>query len=220
MTDITFDIETVPNTSMLDRLPKAAAKTGNLKDPAKIAEKEAAARQEQIEKMALSPLYGRVCAWVAAEDSNTVFSDCIQAENDAEETRVLEAAFKVLAGNRIVTYNGTSFDLPFIYRRAILLGIDTREFGMPPLSELTARFQRRAEAKHIDIMTTWCGYGNFEKLDNIASALLEDHKNVIDFHDFPEMIKTPEGRKTLLDYCTQDVLLTQRIFNRISGILI
>lgn len=218
--EITFDIETIPNTSMLDRLPKAAAKTGNLKDPAKIAEKEAAARAEQIEKMALSPLYGRVCAWVGAEDANAVHAECLQAETDEEETRVLEAAFKTLGGNRIVTYNGTSFDLPFIYRRAILLGIDTREFGMPPLADLTARYQRRAETKHIDIMTVWCGFGQFEKLDNIASALLEDHKIEIDFHKFPEMIKTPEGRKTLLDYCTQDVLLTQRIYNRISGILI
>ena len=55
MTEITFDIETIPNTSMLDRMPKPEVKAGNVKDPAKIAEKTAAARAEQIEKMALSP---------------------------------------------------------------------------------------------------------------------------------------------------------------------
>ena len=108
MKEITFDIETIPNTSMLDRLPKPKAATGNLKDPAKIAEKEAAARAEQIEKMALSPLYGRICCWVGADDTDKVYSD----------------------------------------------------------------------------------------------------------------ILTAEGRKTLAEYCVQDVLLTQRIFNRISGILI
>ena len=218
MTEITFDIETIPNTSMLDRLPKPEVKAGNVKDPAKIAEKTAAARAEQIEKMALSPLWGRVCAWVAAEDSETVFMDCLKVETDADEARIIENAFERLAEGRIITYNGTAFDLPFLYRRATILGVDPRMFNLPPLSELTARYQ--TNRRHIDIMVVWCGYGNYEKLDNIAAAMLEDHKIGIDFHDFPKMIQTEEGRKTLLDYCTQDVLLTQRVYNRIAGILI
>ena len=218
MKEITWDIETIPNTSMLDRLPKPKVATGNLKDPAKIAEKEAAARAEQIEKMALSPLYGRICCWVGADNEDKTYYDILTAENDEEETRVIENAFNLLAGSRIVTYNGAAFDLPFLYRRAVLLGIDPRRFGMPPLSVLTARY---GDVRlHVDVMLSWCGYGQFEKLDNIAAALLEDHKIEIDFHDFPKMIKSKEGRKTLMDYCEQDVLLTQRIFNRISGILI
>ena len=218
MTEVTFDIETIPNTSMIARLPKPDVKAGNLKDPAKIAEKEAAARAEQIEKMALSPLWGRVCAWVGAEDAETVHAECLTAETDAEEARIVEEAFRTLSKGRIVTYNGKTFDLPFIYRRAVLLGIDPREFGMPTLADLTSKYS--SENRHIDIMVVWCGFGQFEKLDNIAAAMLEDHKITIDFHDFPKMIETQKGRKTLLDYCKQDVLLTQRIYNRIAGILI
>ena len=218
MTEVTFDIETIPNRSMLDRLPKPDVKTGNLKDAAKIAEKEAAARAEQIEKMALSPLWGRVCAWVGAEDAETVHAECLTAETDDEEARIVEEAFRTLSKGRIVTYNGKAFDLPFIYRRAVLLGIDPREFGMPTLADLTSKYS--SENRHIDIMVVWCGFGQFEKLDNIAAAMLEDHKITIDFHDFPKMIETQKGRKTLLDYCKQDVLLTQRIYNRIAGILI
>ena len=218
MTEVTFDIETIPNTSMIARLPKPDVKAGNLKDPAKIAEKEAAARAEQIEKMALSPLWGRVCAWVGAEDAETVHAECLTAETDAEEARIVEDAFRTLSKGRIVTYNGKTFDLPFIYRRAVLLGIDPREFGMPTLADLTSKYS--SENRHIDIMVVWCGFGQFEKLDNIAAAMLEDHKITIDFHDFPKMIETQKGRKTLLDYCKQDVLLTQRIYNRIAGILI
>ena len=218
MTEVTFDIETIPNTSMIARLPKPDVKAGNLKDPAKIAEKEAAARAEQIEKMALSPLWGRVCAWVGAEDAETVHAECLTAETDAEEARIVEEAFRTLSKGRIVTYNGKAFDLPFIYRRAVLLGIDPREFGMPTLADLTSKYS--SENRHIDIMVGWCGFGQFEKLDNIAAAMLEDHKITIDFHDFPKMIETQKGRKTLLDYCKQDVLLTQRIYNRIAGILI
>ena len=215
--DIVFDIETIPNRNMVSRLPAIEIKAGNLKDPAKIAEKEKAAKQEQIEKMALSPLYGRICAWVGAEDENAVWMDCIEAETDAEETRIIESAFELISETRVITYNGTSFDLPFLYRRAVILGIDVREFNMPPLAEMIARYGNK---HHIDIMTAWSGYGNFEKLDNLAAVLLDSRKIEIDFRDFPELIKTKEGRDKLLEYCRQDVLLTQKLWNRISGILI
>ena len=217
--DIAFDIETIPNSGMIDRLPPIEVKAGNLKDPAKIAEKEAAAKVEQVDKMALSPLYGRVCAWVAGQsEDNASRSRCICADSDAEETRVIEAAFDELhEAARIVTYNGNGFDLPFLYRRAVLLGIDPRQWGLPTLAEMTARYNNK---RHVDVMQVWCGFGNYEKLDNIAGAMLEDSKIEIDFHDFPELIKSAEGREKLLAYCAQDVFLTMRIWNRIAGILI
>lgn len=217
--DIAFDIETIPNAGMIDRLPAIEVKAGNLKDPAKIAEKEAAAKAEQIDKMALSPLYGRVCAWVSQSDKicNSLCCDCITADSDAEETRVIENAFKALSGSRVITYNGNGFDLPFLYRRAVLLGIDPRRWSMPTLAEMTARYNNK---RHVDLMQVWCGFGQFEKLDNIAGAILDDHKIEIDFRDFPEMIKTIEGRDKLLAYCHQDVSLTKKLWNRISGILI
>lgn len=37
--DLVIDIETIPNSGMIDRLPEVEVKTGNLKDPEKIAEK-------------------------------------------------------------------------------------------------------------------------------------------------------------------------------------
>jgi len=214
--DIAFDIETIPNSGMIDRLPPVEVKAGNLKDPAKIAEKEAAAKAEQIDKMALSPLYGRVCAWVAVSEKTDV-SACITADTDAEETRVIEAAFDAISGGRVVTYNGSGFDLPFLYRRAVLLGIDPRAWGMPTLAEMASRY---CSKHHVDLMQAWCGFGNFEKLDNLAGAMLGDHKIGIDFRDFPALIQTIGGRKKLVDYCRQDVLLTMRIWNRIAGILI
>lgn len=215
--DIAFDIETIPNRSMIERMPEPEIKTGNLKDPAKIAEKIAEAKAEQIGRMALSPLYGRVCAWVGAEDENAMSFDCIREESDAEEARVIELVFTIIAGKRVVTYNGNGFDLPFVYRRAVMLGIDIRQYGVPTLAEMTARYNNK---HHIDLMQVWCGFGNFEKLDNIAKALLEDQKIEIDFRDFPELIQTPEGRERLIAYCQQDVMLTMKLWNRIAGILV
>ena len=215
--DIAFDIETVPNSVMIERMPEPEIKTGNLKDPAKIAEKVAEAKAEQVGRMALSPLYGRVCAFVAMEDENAVSRECLEAETDAEEVRVIEAVFRAFPGKRVVTYNGNGFDLPFVYRRAVMLGIDIRQYGVPTLAEMTARYNNK---HHVDLMQVWCGFGNFEKLDNIAKALLEDQKIEIDFRDFPELIKTPEGRERLIAYCQQDVMLTMKLWNRIAGILI
>ena len=44
MMDIAFDIETIRNGSMIDKLPELEIKLGNLKDPYKIEEKKADAR--------------------------------------------------------------------------------------------------------------------------------------------------------------------------------
>lgn len=215
--DIAFDIETVPNMEMIDRLPPPEVKTGNLKDPAKIAAKEEAAKAEQIEKMALNPLYGRICSFVTIDENENTVAYCIPATTDREETNLIEYAFSTLNSGRIITYNGTEFDLPFLYRRAVILGIDPREFSMPPLSELTGKYNNE---RHVDLMTVWCGWKGYEKLDNLAKVITNDCKIEIDFRYFPEMIKTAEGRAMLLQYCMQDVKLTMKLWSRFHGILV
>lgn len=219
MLEIAVDIETIANDDMVDHLPEPVVLTGNLKDPAKIEEKIRAAKQEQIARMALSPLYGRVCAFVAIvnDDSSAVERGCIAANSDKEEITLLRHIFSSIVGRKIVTYNGANFDLPFIYRRAIMLGMDTREYGLSPLSEYLKRYDNKL---HVDVMTAWSNFGNFEKLDNLSRAFGFSGKIEIDFSDFPKLIRTKNGRKKILDYCQQDVALTLSIYNRIAGILI
>lgn len=216
MSYLAFDIETIPNTAMIARLPEPEVKAGNLKDPAKIAEKIEEAKKAQIEKMALSPLYGRICCW-CIHDGDVSTGTCIKEETDEAETQIIEGAFQILSGQTVITYNGTSFDLPFLYRRAVILGIDPREFNMPTLAEMLKRYDND---KHIDLMQVWCGFGQFEKLDTLSALILDDHKVEIDFHDFPDLIKTSEGRDKLIAYCEHDVELTYRLYTRIAGILI
>ena len=66
-----FDIETMPDSSKTGSLPEPEVKLGNLKDPAKIAEKVAEARAEQVAKMALNPLYGRICGAVFVAENTS-----------------------------------------------------------------------------------------------------------------------------------------------------
>jgi DNA polymerase elongation subunit (family B) len=212
---LTFDIETMRNGSMVDRLPEPKVKTGNLKDPVKIAEKIREAKADQIDKMALNPLYGRVCAAVFIGLDDNAIRLVLKEDSDTAETELVEDILRWFT-SPLVTYNGTGFDLPFVYRRAVVLGIDIQMLGLPPLTEMTARYNNK---KHIDLMTAWCGYGQYEKLDNISKALFGDQKIEIDFREFPELIKTEAGREKLLNYCEKDVRLTQRFLMRCIGVL-
>ena len=54
--DIAFDIETIRNEEMIQHLPMPDVKTGNLKDLNKINAKVQEAKEQQIERMALSPI--------------------------------------------------------------------------------------------------------------------------------------------------------------------
>lgn len=212
-----FDIETMRNGSMVDKLPEPELKLGNVKDPEKIAIKKIEAKAKQIEKMALNPLHGRVCAAVFFND-NGALRNVITADTNEAETLLIEWIMETLAGVKLTTYNGISFDMPFVYKRAMLLGIDINCFGAPKLKAWTKKYDNE---RHIDLMPIWTGSPNlFEKLDNIARAIFGEGKIEIDFKTFPELIKTEAGRIQLLDYCEQDTALTWRIYLRFLGTLI
>ena len=137
-----FDIETMPDRAKINSLPEPEVKLGNLKDETKIAEKKAEARAEQIAKMALNPLYGRICAAVfVASDGNGELESLRFAagDDDAEEAVLISGCFDVLRLDcaRIVTWNGIGFDLPFLFKRAALLGVPLD--GVPVLAHWTRR---------------------------------------------------------------------------------
>ena len=59
MNIIAIDIETYPNPEMISRLPEVEADS-RLKDEAKIKADIEKKKEEQIKKMALNPLYGKI----------------------------------------------------------------------------------------------------------------------------------------------------------------
>jgi len=216
-----FDVETMPNSSKIDSLPEPEIKFGNLKDPIKIEEKKAEARAEQIEKMALNPLYGRICAAVFVAPGRDGELESVRfaaGDDDEEEALLISKCFRVLSADsaRIVTWNGIGFDFPFLFKRALILGVQLN--GVPVLSYWCKRYSTGA---HIDLMQVWGNWNSqqYAKLDDVAVVVAEDHKIEIDYRLFPELIKLPEGREKILDYCEQDVRLTYRIFQKLNGFL-
>ena len=212
-----FDIETMPSSAKISELPDPEVRLGNLKDPAKIAEKQAEARAEQVAKMALNPLYGRIiCAVFCAESAPLRLT---AGDDDEEERELIAGCFKVLrqGTTRLTTWNGIGFDLPFLFKRALLLRIPIPK----TVGSLDRWCKRYATTPHADLMQIWSGWDSrsYAKLDDVAGAVFGEHKIGIGFEEFPELVKSEEGRNRIADYCEQDTRLTLKLYHRFHGIL-
>lgn len=124
---LALDIETDPIPEMMLDLPAPEVATGNIKDPAKIAEKLAEAKRRQIARMALDPHFGRVLAWAVVGEANIHTETMIRLpgqEPDAAERALLLRVWELLSkAEQLYTFNGAGFDLPFLMRRSLLLGV-------------------------------------------------------------------------------------------------
>jgi len=220
---LALDIETTTNPEAVARLPEPTAKR-NLKDPAKIAADIADKRAAQTENAALDALTGRICcvgmfgdAGDGQETGTIVMPDAL---TDEAERGAICTIMQVLGGDntRIVTWNGIGFDLPFIYKRAIILGVNPGEFGAPPLSAWTKRYNTD---RHYDLMQVWGGWNSqgFEKLDLVASMVLGERKAEIDVTTFAALMETAEGRNNIAEYCLKDTQLTWNLYKRMDGCL-
>ncbi len=135
---IIFDVETGPLaegelSALLPPFDPAEVKTGNLKDPAKIAEKLAEAevnhRRNFLDNAALDPLTGRVVAigmlvFDELSEAGPAMDSgkCVIIGHD-DEARMLREFWRYTQAemgrmNPIIGFNIFTFDLPFLFRRS------------------------------------------------------------------------------------------------------
>jgi hypothetical protein len=227
MQTIVFDVETGPLaeselSALLPPFDTAEVKTGNLKDPAKIAEKiaeaEANHRRDFIDKAALDPLTGRVIA------IGMVLADGHQDYNEGkfiiighdDEARTLNEFWEAARGdmgrtNPLIGFNIGNFDLPFLIRRswkhriAVPLGIrrgrywgdqvvDLRDLWQ--LGDRQARGSLDSIAKHLGVGAKCVPHGPMAG-------------KVITGADFAGLWQT--DRKSAESYLQNDVELTAKI---------
>lgn len=214
---LALDIETIPNPEAVAIMPEPEVKTGNLKDPAKIAEKMAEAKKDVTDKAALNPLTARV-ACVCMVSDTTLNTMVMVDKSDAGETLLIQSIMETLGqpDTRLVTFNGIEFDLPMIYKRAMILGIDPGNFWAPPLNAWTKRY---SVDRHYDLMQIWTGWNGYAKLDLVAGMILGERKKEFDVTTIAALLETEEGRKAVGDYCLQDTRLTWRLWYRFNGVL-
>ena len=193
---ISLDIETMPNEDMVSKLPEVEA-SKTLKDPEKIEKDIANKRQEQIDKMALSPLYGKIaCIGLYSQDYQNVLV--------GNEEEILKQFFEITKDKVLITYNGLNFDIPFIYKRACIYDIFT-------IKDMKEKVNKYKQDKHIDLMNEFCSYGQYEKLDTLCSIYLNENKIDFDVKTIKDLIKTSDGVEKLKEYCLRDVELTYKL---------
>lgn len=151
---LALNINTIPDDVLCAKyLPELDVACGNLKDPLKIEEKKAEARRKQLEQAALNPHVSRVLAVHFAMPTNDVHTTILAGCDDAAEIAVIGEAHGFieahLAGHpdcRLVTFNGASFDIPFLLRRCAILRL------MPPVTIECNKYRViDGKANHIDI---------------------------------------------------------------------
>jgi hypothetical protein len=222
MQTIVFDLETGPLaeselSALLPPFDPAEVKTGNLKDPAKIAEKiaeaEANHRRDFIERAALDPLTGRVVAiGVMQHDAKgeqpTKFGkggkfSIIGHDDEAQTLREFWELTRGEMGrlNPLIGFNIFNFDLPFLFRRswkhriAVPFGLRRGRYWSDQLLDLRDAWQlgdRQAKGS----------------LDSIAKHLGVGAKNG-DGKAFAELWQS--DRKQAEAYLRNDIELTAKV---------
>lgn len=230
MQTIVFDVETGPLaeselSALLPPFDPAEVKTGNLKDPekvaAKIAEAEANHRRDFFDKAALDPLTGRVVAigvlvFDALGEDGMQCSDSSRClilghEDEAQTLREFWALTQAEMGrmNPMIGFNIFGFDLPFLFRRSWKRRVPI-PFGL--------RRGRYWGDQLIDLRDVW-QLGDRQargSLDSIAKHLGVGAKNG-DGKAFAELWRS--DRKQAEAYLRNDLDLTVRIAHALGVVI-
>ena len=180
--------------------------------------------EEQYRRLALSGEYGRVLTigLVVEVDGRVTQSGCLGRDRETgsfhlQERRTLRSWWQLLRPFRtstdlIVTFNGISFDLPFLYKRSIINRVQ-------PTVELS--FARYRSRPIFDVMHEWNRWDlrKFISLDELTRLLgLESPKgNGMDgSRVYDRFWEGPQAHEDLAAYCMADVRALRRCWYRMT----
>jgi predicted PolB exonuclease-like 3'-5' exonuclease len=200
-----FDIETGPADDAVQFEPTFEA-SKVLKDPVKIAADIADKRAAWWDRLALSALTGQVLAigWAGDDGEVTV----ITQTSTVDEADVIRAFWNATTtAETLVGFNSNAFDLPFLWRRSIKLGIRIPDGIFEP--------NRRLFSTNIDLMERWCWFDSQARvsLDNLAKFFGFPPKKGSGKH-FAELMR--ENIEEAVEYLIHDVEITQAIGRRMG----
>lgn len=207
-----LDIETIPNLNLISLLPEPEP-SANIKDPEKIAADIAKKKQAAVDKMALSPLTGRICSYAMYFDCLPPQWDVINEISDAEEINLIN---KILCNfvltnttyPTICTWNGHKFDIPFIAKRSMILNIDLPT-GFPGFRYFMKKY---SITPHIDLFQELCNWGTeYISLNTASKMILGESKIDLDYTKFIELIESGKREEIGL-YNLKDAELTYKLW--------
>lgn len=175
----------------------------------------AAVRERLDHYMALRPEFGHVICIGMGHDGRgrgELEVKALTARRVEDERAILEAFWEVVRGGREwrwVTYNGLAFDVPFLVRRSIYLGVPPT--GLLPMKPY-------ALESHFDVMRA---LANWERTDavrlDVVAELLGLSKQPPGMDGSQVLALWRAGRvDEIAAYCLGDVRLVYEVFLRIE----
>ena len=161
--------------------------------------------------------------WLNAEGD-----EIVRVKDEAELLREFSRMISESKINTVIGYNSDTFDMPYIYDRARLLGVKMQLNGF----DIKIRGEKRKVAEingtaHIDILNfirnIYAIYNlktEVLTLREVANEVLGEAKGEFDWKKVDDIFKSPETAKVLCDYCIQDSNLTFRLYNKLSPLIV
>lgn len=214
--NVVIDIETIPCDKDLCKHLPPIAPPRTLKDESRIkkwrSEKLSQLQEEQYQKTSLDPNFGRIfCIGMLFFSQRNDNHQSISIFGQ-QESLLLSEFWKTIERYKnpyIITHNGLTFDLPFIWKRSVIQKVTpTLQFNLS-----------RYNTNYIyDTMAVW---GNWDmrgaiKLDELAKILGVARKSGTgaDVYDLWRA-----GRhKDIAEYCFQDIYVTYCCYCRMTFI--
>ncbi len=210
-----FDIETIPDQSAkaLEKARESVKHPASLKKQESIdlwyAENAERAAHEILAKTSFDGGAGHVCTIGWAINDGHVQVE--HAEDVGEEHDIIAAFFRGLprSGVTLVGHNVLGFDIPFLLKRAVVLGVE-----LPPASTMP-RDPKPWHPKVFDTMTSWAGAG---RGDMISMNRLCGILGIVGKEDFDGSMVAEAWangeHETIARYCDDDVRRTRAIHQK------
>jgi len=213
-TYVYVDIETIPAQSddVTSEIRKGVKPPATIKKPESIEawhkESGAAAGDEAVAKTSFDGGRGHVCtiAWTM-NDRSIAYAHADRVDGEAE---IINAFFDSLPKYKsvcLVGHNLAGFDLPFLRKRAIVLGIT-----LPPASAFP-RDPKAWDRGINDTMAMWAGARDTISMDNLCKILGVPGKDGFDGSKVAAAWAAGEHQK-IAEYCVDDVARTRAIHQR------
>lgn len=209
-----FDIETIPSqdTSLLDEIRKTITPPGNIKKQESIDKWLAENREEKaleaFAKTSFDGGKGHVCTIAWAKNDGEI---CVHHAHSLDaESSIIQYFFDDLDkfhSETLVGHYIGGFDIPFLLKRAVCLGI-----AIPPKSTFPRDPKPWDKSIH-DTMNMWMGNRDSISMDNLCGILGIKGKEGFDGSMVAAAWAKGEHDK-IAEYCKDDIWRTREIHKR------
>ena len=213
-----FDLETIPSQSpeYLKRCLEKVKPPASIKKPSSVKkwyeESAEGAAQDLFGKSSFDGGRGHICTIAWAKNDDEV--KCFHAATLEDEKPLISAFFNDLDkyhSETLVGHNIIGFDIGFIRKRAIALGVQ-----LPGAYKLP-RDPKPWDKKIHDTMIMWAGSGKTISMDDLCDILGIPGKEGFDGSMVAEAWANGE-HATIAEYCQNDVARTREIHKRFLAV--